>query len=126
MDTIQKLKWNVLPHPPYSQDLASSDYHLIGPLKVQLGGKRFRNNEEVIQAVQEWLNCQPKDFFLSGIRKLPDAGASVSQTTEIQEALDKRVHTIGIFIDLTKAYDVLNHKLLLEKLSSYGIRGTTK
>jgi hypothetical protein len=42
----------------------------------------------------------------------------------IQEALDKQVHTIGIFIDLTKAYDVLNHKLLLEKLSSCGIRGT--
>jgi len=29
-----------------------------------------------------------------------------------------------MFIDLTKAYDVLNHKLLLEKLS-YGIRGCT-
>jgi hypothetical protein len=43
----------------------------------------------------------------------------------IQEALDNRVHTIGIFVDLTKAYDVLNHKLLLEKLSSYGIRGST-
>jgi len=32
----------------------------------------------------------------------------------IQKALDKRVHTFGIFIDLTKAYDVLNHKLLLK------------
>jgi hypothetical protein len=42
----------------------------------------------------------------------------------IQGALDKQVHTIGIFIDLTKAYDVLNHKLLLAKLSSNGIRGT--
>ena len=39
----------------------------------------------------------------------------------IQVALDKRVHTIGIFIDLTKPYDVLNHKLLLEKLSSYAV-----
>jgi hypothetical protein len=41
----------------------------------------------------------------------------------ILEALDKGVHSIGIFIDLTKAYDTLNHKVLLEKLSSYGIRG---
>jgi hypothetical protein len=39
---------------------------------MHLGGKGFRNNEEVIQAVQEWLHCQPKDFFLSGIHKLPD------------------------------------------------------
>jgi len=34
----------------------------------------------------------------------------------IQKALDKQVQTTGIFIDLTKAYDVLNHNLLLEKL----------
>jgi histone-lysine N-methyltransferase SETMAR len=53
METIQKLKWNVLPHPPYSPDLAPSDYHLFGPLKEHLGGKRFHNNEEVIQDVQE-------------------------------------------------------------------------
>ena len=72
MDTIQKLKWNVLPHPPYNPDLAPSDYHLFGPLKEHLGGKGFRNNDEVVQDVQEWLRWQPKDFFLSGIRKLPD------------------------------------------------------
>jgi len=42
----------------------------------------------------------------------------------IQEALDKQVNTIGIFTNLTKAYDVLNHKLLLEKLFRYGIRGS--
>jgi len=37
----------------------------------------------------------------------------------IQEALHKGIHSIGIFIALTKAYDTLNHKVLLEKLSSY-------
>jgi hypothetical protein len=44
---------------------------------------------------------------------------------KIQESLDKGFHLIGIFIDLTKAYDTLNHKVLLEILSSYGIRGIT-
>jgi hypothetical protein len=43
----------------------------------------------------------------------------------IQEALDKGVHSIGIFIDLTKAYDTMNHEVLREKLSSYRIRGIT-
>jgi hypothetical protein len=33
MATPLKLKWNVLPHPPYSPDLAPSDYHLFGPMK---------------------------------------------------------------------------------------------
>jgi len=72
MDTIQKLKWSVLPQPPYSPDLAPSDYHLFGPLKEPLGGKRFCNNEGVIQDVLEWLHWQPKDVFLSGICKLLD------------------------------------------------------
>jgi hypothetical protein len=72
MDTIRKLKWNVLPHPPYSPGLAPSDYHLFGTLEVLLGGKSFHNHEEVTQTVQEWLHSQSKDFFLSSIRKLPD------------------------------------------------------
>jgi transposase len=70
MDTIQKLTWNILPHPPYSSDLAPPNYHLLGPLKEHLGRKKFCNIEEVVQDVQEWLHWQPKVFFLSGIRKL--------------------------------------------------------
>jgi len=46
--------------------------HLFGPIKEHLGEKRFCNNEEVMQDVQEWLQRQPKDFFLNDIRKLPD------------------------------------------------------
>jgi hypothetical protein len=51
--------------------------------------------------------------------------ATQALTEKIQETLDKRLHIIGIFIDLSKAYDVLNHEVLLEKLSCYGIRCTT-
>ena len=42
----------------------------------------------------------------------------------IQKALDKQYHTIQIFIDLTKTYDIFNHKLLLGKLFYYGIRSS--
>jgi hypothetical protein len=41
MDTIQKLKWNVVPHPPYSPELAPLGYYLFGPLKGHLGEKLF-------------------------------------------------------------------------------------
>jgi hypothetical protein len=42
---------------------------------------------------------------------------------DIQEALDKKRTAVGIFLDLTKAFDVINHDLLLIKLEVYGLRG---
>jgi hypothetical protein len=41
----------------------------------------------------------------------------------IQEALDKHLYVTDIFLDISKAYDVINHNRLLDKLGSYGIRG---
>jgi hypothetical protein len=42
---------------------------------------------------------------------------------KISEALDKGEHVIGIFVDLRKAFDTIDHSILLSKLSYYGIRG---
>jgi histone-lysine N-methyltransferase SETMAR len=67
---IQDLSFECLPHPPYSPDLASSDFHVFGPLKEAMGGKAFRSNNEVQQVVHEWLRSQPKDFFSRGIHAL--------------------------------------------------------
>jgi hypothetical protein len=67
---LLKLKWDLLPHLPYSSDLAPSAYHLFGPMKRVLGGKRFRNNDEVIAAVQNWIHKQLQTFFETGIKKL--------------------------------------------------------
>jgi hypothetical protein len=52
--------------------------------------------------------------------------ASQSFIEHIQGALDNHYHIIGIFLDLNKAYDVVNHDILLNKLDSYGIRGVPK
>ena len=42
------------------QTSTPSDFYVFGPLKDGLGGKSFRSDEEVQQAVHEWLRSQPK------------------------------------------------------------------
>lgn len=69
--TITDLKFECLPHPPYSPDLAPSDFHLFGPLKEAMGGRKFHSDEEVRNAVHEWLRRRPKAFFSAGIQALP-------------------------------------------------------
>jgi histone-lysine N-methyltransferase SETMAR len=54
-EAITKLQWTALPHPPYSPDLAPSDYHLFSPLKDTIRGKKFEDDEEVISEVKIWL-----------------------------------------------------------------------
>lgn len=39
--------------------------------------------------------------------------------------LDNSKTCIGVFLDLSKAFDTINHTILINKLSVYGIRGTT-
>jgi hypothetical protein len=70
VDTLRALKFEVLNHPPYSPDLAPSDFHLFGPMKEHLRGQKFADDNEVIEAVQSWLKATPESFFLEGIRKL--------------------------------------------------------
>lgn len=72
METLRKLKWNLLTHPPYSPDLAPSDFYLFGRLKSDLQGMRFADNDAVIQTVREWIRRQPQAFFEKGIRMLPE------------------------------------------------------
>jgi hypothetical protein len=55
-------------HPPYSPDLAPSDYHLFTYLKNWLRSQRFNNNEEFMEGVKTWLSSQAADLF--DIRKL--------------------------------------------------------
>lgn len=49
--------------------------------------------------------------------------AILSITDKIQGAIDDGNYSCGIFLDLSKAFDTVNHQILLKKLEHYGIRG---
>jgi len=70
LETLKQLKWEAMEHPAYSPDLAPSDFHLFGPLKNPLRGRRFSCDDDVKAAVHQWLRAQPKTFFANGIKKL--------------------------------------------------------
>ena len=49
--------------------------------------------------------------------------ALIEITEKIREALDQKKFACGIFVDLQKAFDTVNHNILLRKLEYYGVRG---
>lgn len=62
--------------------------------------------------------------FQFGFRKGKSTETALLLQKEIiLQGIEKRLLTLGVFIDFSKAFDVLNHKTLLAKLDYYGVRG---
>jgi histone-lysine N-methyltransferase SETMAR len=64
---INELKFQLLPHAPYSPDLAPSEYFLFPNLKKWLGGKRFADNEAVESAVHGYFEELDGSYYKQGI-----------------------------------------------------------
>ena len=59
-----------------------------------------------------------------GFRRLHSTSHAVNYSVNhIISNLENRHHVLGIFIDLSKAFDTISHEKLLHKLENYGIRG---
>jgi histone-lysine N-methyltransferase SETMAR len=69
--SIQKFDWEILSHPPYSPDLAPSDYHLFRSLSNNLRGVSFNNDAELHDRLDDFFTAKPADFFKRCIENLP-------------------------------------------------------
>ena len=62
-----------------------------------------------------------------GFRKnMSTALAIIELVEEITTAIDEGKTTVGVFIDLKKAFDTVDHNILVKQLEHYGIRGLAK
>ena len=66
---MTSLKFTVVLHPPYSPDLAPSDFWLFPKLKEMLKGQHFSSDAEVEADVLKWISSQPETFFMDGMNK---------------------------------------------------------
>jgi len=68
------LGFQFLDHPPYSPELAPSDYNLLPRLEKQLKVGHFSSDAEVIAAAETWLDGQRSDFFFEWLAKVRASG----------------------------------------------------
>ncbi|CAK9834550.1 Mariner Mos1 transposase [Anthophora retusa] len=69
---LLELDWEVMSHPPYSPDLAPSDYHLFRSLQNFLNGKNFNNNDDLKSHLDQFFGDKDRKFYERGIMKLPE------------------------------------------------------
>lgn len=63
MQQILECGLQLLDHPPYSPDLAPSDFYLFKHLKKHLRGKSFKDKESLRSSVNDFFSNQPEKFF---------------------------------------------------------------
>ena len=67
---LRELGWEVLMHPPYSRDLAPSDYHLFLSMANGLGGTNLASLEACENWLSEFFANRGKGFYERAIMKL--------------------------------------------------------
>ncbi|KAG5313058.1 MOS1T transposase, partial [Pseudoatta argentina] len=69
---LETLKWEVLPHPLYSPDIAPSDFHLFRSMAHGRADRRFHSYEEAQKWIASWIASKNMSFFRRGIHVLPE------------------------------------------------------
>lgn len=104
------------------------------------GEKQSFNNYRPVSILSQFAKILEKAFvlrmdsFIEKHKLLADSqygfrtGRSTSQALldlveHITERTDKNNYPVGVFLDFSKAFDTINHRLLMKKMERYGFRG---
>ncbi|GBM85453.1 hypothetical protein AVEN_134354-1 [Araneus ventricosus] len=67
---LDSFRWEQFCQPPYSSDLAPTDFHLSSHLKKFLAGQQFASDDEIKVNVQNWFRSQAAEFYGAGMLQL--------------------------------------------------------
>lgn len=85
-NVLREFRWEILQHPPYSPDLAPSDFFLFPKLKEAIKGTRHVNKDAAKKAALDWLAAQSSDFFREGLGRW-------------QHRMEKCLHLEGDYVE---------------------------
>jgi histone-lysine N-methyltransferase SETMAR len=75
---IESTELEVVPYPPYSPDMALSDFSLLAALKKHLRGVHFTCDKALTAAIGKWFQEKPEEFAAVGSNILFCTGSVVS------------------------------------------------
>jgi len=113
----------------------------ITPIYKSKGNKQYFDNYRPISILpifgkifEKIMYTRIYNFFISnnlmyskqfGFRKGHGTSHALNfSIAHLTKEITSKKHCIGIFIDLSKAFDTIDHNIMLEKLDGYGVRGT--
>jgi histone-lysine N-methyltransferase SETMAR len=67
MGKLRDLHYELFEHPPYSPDLAPSDFCLFPKLKLYLAGQHFSSNQQAVLAVEGYFADPTMNHYRDGI-----------------------------------------------------------
>ena len=112
-------------HPPYSPNLVLSDFHLFPQLKRHLGGQKFKTDNDVKEAVGQFLEKRNANFYTTGIKRLhPRCTKCVTILKNKYFYMLKKTFCLDFLLYYMSGHELFNHLSYVSVLISSSCEST--